>query len=163
ANAETCSTDGVWKSTACTGICSAGACVNVPCSEEALLTGAYNFRCRASAGATTPGGTLVAKDYLLSSWWGPPCLTYDIGSASVFVYQGNTFIRYQTLTRAALADAGNKSTGTYWLEPGVGGAIRRTEMCDPATKGKVSTGTYEQTATGLTFTFSDHQEGWTAP
>lgn len=164
ATVETCSVDGVWKSSACSGICSAGICITVPCSEEPLLTGAFNFRCQASAAATTPGGTLIIpKDYLLSRWWGPPCQTYDIGSASVFVYQGNTFMRYQTLTRTLTTDPGVKSTGTYLLEPATGGKMRRTEMCDRVTKGVVSTGTYEQTATALTFTFSDHQEVWTAP
>lgn len=88
-------------------------------------------------------------------------MTYDIGAASVFSYQGNTFMRYTTLTRTALTDAGTKATGTFWLQPGTGGAIRRTEMCDPATKGKFATGTYEQTSTTLTFTFPDRQDGWT--
>lgn len=162
-NAETCSTDGLWKSTACTGLCSAGACINVPCTEQPLLTGAYNFRCRASAVATTPGGTLLAQDYLLSGWWGPPCQTYDIGSASVFVYQGNTFMRYQSVTRAATTDAGTKRTGTYWLQPGTGGAMRITEMCDPTTKGVSTVGTFEQTATSLTLTFSTYQQSWTIP
>jgi hypothetical protein len=126
------------------------------------LTGAFNFRCRASAGATTPGGNLLApKDYLLNSWWGPPCATYDIGSASTFIYQGNTFMRYQWLTRATTTETGTKGTGTFWMQPGANGALRRIEMCDPATKGKVTTGTFEQTATGLTLTFpSEHQEMW---
>jgi hypothetical protein len=123
--------------------------------------GAFNFRCRANMTATTPGGNLLApKDYLLSSWWGTPCTGYDIGSASTFVYQGHTFLRYQWLTRNALTEAGTKATGTFWMQPDAQGGLRRTEMCDPASKGRVTTGTYQQTATELTLTFSDHQEMW---
>lgn len=159
---DTCTSDGSWRQTACAGVCSSGACINVPCSEHSLLPGAYNTRCTASAAATTPGGNLLApQDYLLSRWWGPPCQTYDIGSASVFAYQGNTFMRYQTITRTTTSEAGTKRTGTYWLQTGAQGALRRTEMCDPATKGQFAVGTYEQTATQLHMTFPNHQSGWT--
>lgn len=165
AKTEQCDMNGAWAAgTTCNGLCSKGACVNVICSTEADLPGAFNFRCRASAAATTPGGTLVASDYILSSWWGTGCLGYDLGSATVYQYQGNTFMRFNTLSRVATTDAGTRTTGTLWLQTDAAGNVTTTEMCDPARKGTTKTGTF-QAAAGtsgpkLILNFSDHQETW---
>ncbi len=161
---ETCSADGVWKrSETCSGLCYKNACVNVPCTEQPLLTGAYNFRCRLNAAVTTPGGELsVPRDYLLGSWSGTSCFGYGIGSASVFTYAGNQFMRFQTVTRTLTTDPGVKTTGTLWLQSDGRGNISATELCDPAQKGKVTAITYQQTATQLFFNLPDRQYVWDA-
>ena len=80
---------------------------------------------------------------------------------TVFVDQGNYFMRFSVLQRSATSDPGTETSGTLWLQPGPQGAIRRTERCDPAVVGTLSTGTYQQSPTTVLFTFSDHQEEWT--
>jgi hypothetical protein len=136
--------------------------VTVPCSEEANLSGAFYFRCRASAAASTPGGTVVpTQDYVLSAWWGTGCDVYLFGSASVFQYQGNTFMRFSTLARTDTSSAGTKTTGTLWLQTDAQGNLTTTEMCDPTRKGTTATGTYQQASTTkLLFNFTSHQETW---
>lgn len=140
---------------------------SIACLGESLGAGAFNFRCSAGPGTLTPGGTILVGSYLLSGvWYSAGCAgsTYNIGSATLFQQDDRYFLRFIRIRKATTDSAGVTTTGTVWLEPGVGGALQQTEVCDIGTKGTLQIGQYEVRPTtsgsSLVLRFADHQETW---
>ncbi len=135
----------------------------VACTEGALATGAFNFRCSAGPGAVNAGGTIATGIYNLSrAHNGLFCPSaYVIGSAEVFrLSTGELLMRFLVLKKASTTDPGTRVTGTAWLQT-VGGRVTYTELCDPGRKGQVKTGSVEANATSFILTFLGGQEEWT--
>ena len=86
---------------------------------------------------------------------------YHIGSASVFAQNGNTFMRYVMVSKAAAGDVGTTVRGTWWLQSNGSGGLTRTELCRAGYVNTQETGTYQQTATNLIMEIGGgFQESW---
>ena len=127
-----------------------GARPTVTCVVQVLYSGAANQTCSAAAEALTPGGGFAVGGYQKDRFWrNGGCGAnerYYIGSASVFVQGGNTFMRYTETRRAVAGDPGTTVNGTWWLQSDGAGNLTRTEVCNAALLGTKETGTYQQTA-----------------
>lgn len=142
------------------------------CTTPPLLSGAFNFLCRASEDPiAAPGGTIPVGDYHLVGFWraGGCGATekYHIGWMTVFAENGATFMRYSITSKGGAGDTGTTVTGTWSLVAGASGALVREEMCDPATKGTTQTGgkygVSVTSPTEIVIRVGDYEEFWKKP
>lgn len=136
------------------------------CVDQTIVSGSgVHVGCQANQSSVSPGGKLAVGDYSNYTLYGLPyCpIAYAIGSAHVYVDNGETFFRYLVIRKTSAQDPGTPTTGTYWVKSNDGsGPIELVEMCDPANKGKSRVGTLAIVGNIFTFTFPNPvgQEKW---
>lgn len=141
----------------------------VECKSQAVTPGSAWHRCTASPAVVTPGGPIATGTYNLQrSWKGCGTRVYIFGSAEIYTLNGDVFMRYflsLAPSTSGTITADYSRYGTWFLETDPAtGALKRTELCDGPTKGKVETGTYAS-GIGLPFVMSvtqpsEFQESW---
>jgi len=155
--------DGATSSDGATPVDAADAAKPPPTCRVPASTGGFYTRCRAAAGAVTPGGNVQGGAYVLQGAQGLNycTATFVFGTGEVFTENGETYLRYNVLRAATTGDNPVPYTGTLWLtySPATG-ALRTEEMCDATRKGQSRTGTIEVVANDMTLTFPNGQEVW---
>jgi hypothetical protein len=125
----------------CPGSCANSSCAPpvITCASESL-NGFFYFRPQAAEPTSTPGGMIQIGDYKLYEYYGPSAGGYAGGTATAFVQGNNLFLRYYL---SFGLNGANATYGTRWMQYDASGNLTQTELCDAATKGTVTTGTYE--------------------
>lgn len=118
----------------------------IACKNQTANPASFWQRCRASASSATGTDGLVVGNYKLSSSWkGCGTAVYIFGAAELIKDPaGNYFFRYY-ISRAPDSGGGAITAnyhryGTWLVEPGAGGAVRRTELCQTGKVGTKETG-----------------------
>lgn len=139
------------------------------CVDQTLVSGAYvHVGCMANPSSVSPGGLFAVGNYVNASLYGQPyCpIAYAIGSASVYLDNGQTFFRYMVTRKTTTQDPGTTTYGTYWIQTNGNGDLTVEEMCNIQNKGNVRTGTLSIVGNDFTMTFKNGntvlgQEKWT--